>query len=301
MLEMIQGFEPVGTCVADYQESLLVQARLSGEAPELIEALILHHLRDLEKGKTAELAKRLKVSEDDIIECLAYLRTFTPFPGRLYSNEAPTYVIPDVSVKVKDGRLVILMNDEEIPVLGIDPFFEDLEHRTENGEEVPKQVKRFVRSSVKDARWFMHSIRRRNKTLLNVSRAIVEFQRDFFLRGPKYLVPLTLKDIAAEVNVHEATVSRITTNKYIQTEYGIFELKYFFSNSISGAGSTGSRFSKEGVKHIIKELLESESASGRRMSDQAISDALKKRGINLARRTVTKYRKELDIDSSYTR
>jgi RNA polymerase sigma-54 factor len=135
---------------------------------------------------------------------------------------------------------------------------------------------------------------------LKVSRAIVEFQRDFFVRGPKYLVPLTLKDIAGEVGVHEATVSRITNGKYVQTEWGIFELKYFFSNSISGSGSTGSRFSKEGVKQIIKEILENEGAK-EHLSDRKISEILEKRGIKLARRTVAKYRKELDISSSYER
>jgi RNA polymerase sigma-54 factor len=161
-------------------------------------------------------------------------------------------------------------------------------------------VKRFVKSKVKDARWFIHSIRQRNDTLLKTAKAIVEFQRDYFLKGAKYLVPLTLKDIAGEVGVHEATISRITNGKYVQTEWGIFELKYFFTNSISGAGSSGSRFSKEGVKEVIKEILEEESGK-EHLSDQGIADLLASRGIKLARRTVAKYRKELDISSSYKR
>jgi RNA polymerase sigma-54 factor len=133
-----------------------------------------------------------------------------------------------------------------------------------------------------------------------VANAILEFQRDFFLHGPKYIKPLTLKDIASLIGVHEATVSRTTNSKYMQTEWGIFELKYFFSNSISGAGSTGSRFSKEGVKQTIKEIIEQEGGD-KGLSDQKISDLLSGRGISLARRTVTKYRKELDISSSYER
>ena len=136
--------------------------------------------------------------------------------------------------------------------------------------------------------------------MLKVARSVVEFQRDYFLKGAKYLVPLTLKDIANEVGVHEATVSRITTGKYVQTEWGIYELKYFFTNSISGAGSTGSRFSKEGVKEVIREILEAE-GSEKHLSDQGIADVLASRGIKLARRTVAKYRKELDIYSSYHR
>jgi RNA polymerase sigma-54 factor len=199
---------------------------------------------------------------------------------------------------MKEGEFFLILNDEEIPVLGINPFFTEI---MKNGKEKSeKNLKAFVNSNVKDARWFIRSIHQRNQTLLKIAKAIVEFQRDFFIKGPKYLVPLTLKDIAEEVEVHETTVSRITTAKYVQTEWGIFELKHFFSNSISGAGSQGSRFSKEGVKEIIREIIENDS-SDKHLSDQKISDLLKKQGINIARRTVAKYRNELDIDSSYRR
>ncbi len=150
------------------------------------------------------------------------------------------------------------------------------------------------------------TVGQRNVTLLKVCRAIVEFQRDFFLRGPKYLKPLTLKDIASEVGVHEATVSRITSAKHVQTEWGIYSLKHFFSNSIAGSGSTGSRFSKEGVKETIREIIAAESggvgeSAGESLSDQKIVEILAARGISLARRTVAKYRGELAIDSSYQR
>jgi RNA polymerase sigma-54 factor len=138
----------------------------------------------------------------------------------------------------------------------------------------------------------------RNHTLKQVAQATVEFQRPFFKNGPQYLLPLTLSDIAGQIGMHEATVSRAAHGKYMQTEWGIFELRYFFTNSISGTGSTGSRFSKGGVKAIIKELI---SADERHLSDLEISEVLAKRGITLARRTVAKYRKELDLGSSYTR
>jgi len=213
----------------------------------------------------------------------------------MFSTEEPRYVIPDLSVERKDGQFVIVMNDEEIPVLGISPLFAEV---AAGGE---RNARQFANNSVKNARWFIHSIHQRNQTLLRVSRAIIEFQRDFFLRGKKYLVPLTLKDIANEVGVSEATVSRISNRKYIQTEYGIFEVKHFFTNSISGAGSSGSRYSKEGVKETIREILEQDQQDGKSLSDQKISDLLSQRGIKLARRTVTKYRKELDISSSYER
>jgi RNA polymerase sigma-54 factor len=156
----------------------------------------------------------------------------------------------------------------------------------------------FVRENIKEARWFIQSVNQRNHTLLRVTRAILQFQRPFFVNGPKYLAPLILGDIAKELGVHETTVSRTANGKYMQTEWGIFEIRYFFSNSISGIGSGGSQFSKEGVKAVIREII---AAENRRLPDQDIADLLAQRGISLARRTVAKYRKELDMGSSYTR
>jgi RNA polymerase sigma-54 factor len=294
MVGMIQSFEPVGTCVGDYRESLLVQAGLDDSRPEATDAILRDYLDLLERGKYADIARKLKIDTEDVEEALEFIKGLTPFPGRLFSSEQVTYVIPDLMIVLREGQFVIIMNDEEIPVLGISDSFNSI------GSGSAKDVKRFVRAKVKDARWFIQSIRQRNETLLKVARAVVEFQRDFFIKGAKYLVPLTLKDIATEVGVHEATVSRITSGKYVQTEWGIFELKYFFTNSISGAGSSGSRFSKEGVKEVIREILQNESGD-KHLSDQGIADLLATRGIKLARRTVAKYRKELDFSSSYQR
>ena len=294
MIEIVRSFEPIGVCVVDYRESLLVQAGFDESRPAAVDAILTDHLELLERGKHADIARKLKVEVEDVEEAREFIRTLTPFPGRLFSADQVTYVIPDLMVVLRDSQFVIIMNEEEIPVLGVSDDFNDI------GKDSQKEVKRFVRAKVKDARWFIQSIRQRNATLLKVARAIIEFQRDYFLKGAKYLVPLTLKDIAAEVGVHEATVSRITTSKYMQTEWGIYELKYFFTNSISGAGSTGSRFSKEGVKEVIREILEDE-VTDKHLSDQGIADLLASRGIKLARRTVAKYRKELDIYSSYRR
>ncbi len=294
MIEIVRSFEPIGICVVDYRESLLVQAGFDETRPVAVDAILTDHLELLERGKHADIARKLKVEVEDVEEAREFIKGLTPFPGRLFSADQVTYVIPDLMVVLRDNQFVIIMNDEEIPVLGISDDFSDI------GKDSQKDVKRFVRAKVKDAKWFIQSIRQRNATLLKVARAIIEFQRDYFLKGAKYLVPLTLKDIAAEVGVHEATVSRITTAKYMQTEWGIYELKYFFTNSISGAGSTGSRFSKEGVKEVIREILEDE-ATDKHLSDQGIADLLASRGIKLARRTVAKYRKELDIYSSYRR
>ena len=294
IMDLVRGFEPIGTCTTDYRESLLVQARLSPEADETVIAILTNHIDLLERGKHADIQKRLKLSESELQEALVVIKGLSPFPGRAYSTTEPNYVVPDLLVKLKDGDFVIVLNDEEFPVLGIDPFFD----RLAESKESDKETGAYVRDNIKRAKFFIRSIRQRNQTLLKVARAVVEFQRAFFAHGPKYLAPLTLKDVAEEVGVHETTVSRIAHRKYLQTDWGIFELRYFFTNSISGAGSSGSRYSKEGVKQVIKEIIESED---RALADRDIMDLLARRGIKLARRTVAKYRSELDLDSSFGR
>ncbi len=298
LIKLIQTFDPPGICAEDYRESLLIQTRNSENAPQLAEKIIMDYLPLLKKGTDEEIAKILECSIEDVESAIAFIKTLNPYPGRLYSQEPPRYVTPDLSVKTKNGEFIIILNDEEIPVLGISPFFEHPESL--ETADTSKATKKYIKDSLRDARWFINSIQMRNQTLLKITKVIIEFQRNFFLKGPKYLAPLTLKDVAEEVGVHETTVSRISNAKYIQTEWGIFPLKYFFSNSISGAGSKGSRFSKSGVKEIIKEIIE-DNTSEKKLSDQKISNILKSRGINLARRTVAKYRSELMIDSSFER
>lgn len=301
MIDLIRTFDPIGVCTADYRETLIVQTKLTENAPELALQVLEEHFYLLEKGRFDKLAKIMDISLDRVDEIIEFIKTLHPMPGIKYSTESSRYVIPDVVVRIKDGELVIILNDEEIPVLGINSFFSKLQQDKEiKDKSGHKYVQKYVRNKIKDARWFIRSINQRNDTLLKISKTIVEFQRDFFIKGPKFLVPLILKDVADEVGVHETTVSRISNAKYMQTEWGVFEIKHFFSNSISGTGSTGSRFSKEGVKAMIKEILD-ERTDEKKLSDQKISDELKKRGVNIARRTVAKYRNELDILSSYDR
>ncbi|MDR2052396.1 MAG: RNA polymerase factor sigma-54 [Treponema sp.] len=306
-LDLVRSLDPPGCAAANYRESLAVQARLLPNAPEGIEQA-LEYLELMERGKFAEPARKLGLSEDEVRFIFRRIKSdLTPFPGRAFaSGEETRYVVPDVQVTTREGEFVIILNDEEIPVLGISPFFMKIAERkktagTGKRNTVPAEdrpVRDFARENIKEARWFIQSITQRNHTLLRVSRAIVEFQREFFVNGPKYLAPLTLRDIAQELGLHETTVSRTTNGKYMQTEWGIFELRYFFTNSISGMGSAGSRYSKEGVKELIRELIVQEN---RRFSDQEITELLARRGITLARRTVAKYRNELDLGSSYYR
>jgi len=271
-----------------------VQAALLPGAPDCIDG-VLDRLAALEKGKFADVAEELGCSEAEIELCFETVKEeLSPFPGRQFAGEETRYAVPDVEVLRKEGEFVIVLNNEEIPVLGINPFFMKIADEKGKG----KAARDFVQENIKEARWFIQSINQRNHTLLRVSRAIVEFQRPFFDKGPKYLSPLTLKDIASELGVHETTVSRTANGKFIQTEWGIYEIRHFFTNSITGTGSSGSRYSKGGVKAIIKEIISGEE---RRLTDQELAEILAGRGINLARRTVAKYRNELDLGSSYER
>jgi RNA polymerase sigma-54 factor len=298
VMKIIQGFDPIGVCTKDFKESLLVQINNHFEPnPHALE-IVEKHFKLLERGKHADIAKKMKITEEKVRLAEEFIKTLDPMPGRNYSTERAKYVIPDVLVKLKDGEFVIVLNDEEIPVLSVNPFFEEISD--EKNTKDTKELNKFVTEKINDARWFIRSIGQRNETLLKTVRAIVEFQRDFFRNGPKYLVPLVLKDVAREIDVHEATVSRATKEKYIQTEWGIFELKYFFSNAITGSGSRGSKYSKQAVKEIIKEIIMNNTEE-KQLSDSKIAEILLQRGIKIARRTVAKYRGELNINSSFLR
>ncbi|HET6486194.1 MAG TPA: RNA polymerase factor sigma-54, partial [Spirochaetia bacterium] len=283
--------------VKDVRESLLVQIRHHPTPHRLATVVVQDWFEALEKQKLKEIERGLRINEATLKEVIAFLRSLDPLPGRTYSRDVPRYVIPDVQVRLQDGEFVIILNDEMVPVLGLNPQFEEMAKNRAALKDA--KTRQFVSRTIQDARWFIRTIGQRNETLLKVCRAIVEFQREFFLRGPKYLRPLTLKDIAAEVGVHEATVSRITSAKHMQTEWGVLSLKHFFSGSVASTGATGERFSKEGVKEIIREIIAQEGGEG--LSDQKIVEALARRGVSIARRTVAKYRGELAIDSSYQR
>ncbi|MCL2833372.1 MAG: RNA polymerase factor sigma-54 [Treponema sp.] len=294
-IKIIQALEPAGACTSGYRESLEVQIRLKYSDDPKMDLMLtaLDYLQLLERGKMAEAAKKLGCTAGEVSEIFNKIRELNPFPGRAFASDSVRYVIPDIQVEKREGEFVIILNDVEIPVLGINPFFMKMSVKQEE-----KPVRDFARENIREARWFIDAINQRNHTLLRVSRAIVEFQRSFFTYGPKYLAPLTLRDIAGELGIHETTVSRTANGKYIQTEWGIFELRHFFTNSIKGIGSGGSRYSKGGVKEMIRELISTEE---RNFSDQDITKILSMRGVNLARRTVAKYRRELDLDSSYNR
>lgn len=300
-LRLVRQLEPIGCCAIDYQEALSVQAEIVyGAEASKIQALI-PYMPELERGKLQTTARKLKFHQEEIVVLFKKLKTLSPFPGRMWTSGGAgktRFVIPDIQILRKNEGFSIILNNEEIPMLGIQPFF-----IKQVNKSLDKTERDFIRENLKEARWFIQSINRRNHTLLRVTRAILEFQRQFFLNGPKYLSPLTLHDIASELDVHETTVSRTANGKYVQTEWGIFEIRHFFSNSICGAGSTGSRYSQEGVKEMIREMIQEENKrqDRQRLSDQDIVRQLAKHGVKLARRTVSKYRNQLDLGSSYQR
>ena len=295
-LKLIRAMEPIGCACSGWQESLLVQAEIRGGSPSNFERFVGEGLGLLEKKRPEDVRAALRMSLDDWELCEAYVRTLSPFPGRLYSVDVPQYIVPDLVIRKKEGELTLILNDEILPVLRINPEFERI------GDEsgIDGNAKRFISDHSREARYFINSLAQRDNTLLKTARSIVEFQRDFFSGGPRFLRPLTLKDVADEIGVHETTVSRITSNKYVQTDWGLFRLKFFFTNSISGSGDAKSRISKVAAKEVIKEVLAGLDTN-KRISDQALSELLARRGINLARRTVAKYRNELDLPSSNRR
>ena len=283
ILELIQSLEPAGCGTTDWRESLTVQMR-ARHYPAEAERLIYEAWELLEKNKTREIAHQLGISEGEVIALVEDIRELSPFPGRKYSQTPPVFVVPDTSIQHKNGVLQLVLNEEEIPILRLSSAF----HQNDALENADREAKKFIRGKTLEAERFIQNLRFRKNTLFRVCRAIMEFQTEFFQRGPKHLRPLTLKDVAQELDLNESTISRVTTGKYVQTEWGIYELKYFFSNAISSSQP----FSKEGVKQTIKEIL-SENGNGKKLSDQKISDLLARRGITIARRTVTKYRLEL--------
>lgn len=299
VVAQIQGLDPCGTCTADYQESLLVQASLDPEAPAEAKRILRDHLPELEKGKHAEIKRALGMREPRYSAVREYIKTLSPFPGRLFSTEKTRYVIPDLAIRIEDNEFVIELNDELIPVLGVNPFFAELSGRTDQ----KKDTVAFAKRNVEKARFFIGSIQQRNATLLKVAKSIVVHQARFFVEGPTAMQPLSLSDIADDIGVHETTVSRVVNGKYVQTEWGIFELRRFFTNAVPGT-SASAPHSKESVKEVIRNILAEEDAregAGPKLTDRELVDMLARRGITIARRTVAKYRNELALDSSYGR
>ena len=299
-LAIIQAMDPAGVGASDWRESLILQAKdkgLKGKELKIFSELVLDCLDNLRQGKTAAIAKQLRTDEEEILALSDFLKTLTPFPGREYSSEWDQYITPDISIKKEGEVLRLRINSDALPSVELDPeYTEMLSELKKDGDN--KDASKFLKEKISSAESLIAQLEARTTALEKLGAMLMDKQKDFFLYGPLHLKGLTMKEAAEIIGVHEATVSRIANSKYIDTDWGIYPIRSLFSNTVESAD--GQNISKNAVKEMIRKII-SENETGKPLSDQKISDILKERGITAARRTVSKYRKELNIDSSFER
>ena len=289
MVKAIQAMDPSGIGARNVQESLLLQLDRQGLADSLASIMVRDHLHHLENKNFAAMAKACGKRLEDIITSVKIIMGLDPHPGRVYSDEEPHYIIPDVYVHKISGEYVILLNDEGLPRLKVSNYYKDILRK---GSSAPAATKDYVQEKLKSAMWLIKSIQQRQRTIYRVVESILKFQHDFFENGIAYLKPLVLRDVAEDISMHESTISRVTSNKYVHTPQGTFELKYFFNSSISRQG--GADMASESIKARIRTIVQNENHN-KPLSDNAIAEIFKKENIKLARRTVAKYREQLGI------
>jgi RNA polymerase sigma-54 factor len=290
VLELIQQFDPPGVGARNLQECLLLQLRAQKMEDTMAARIVRDHFDEFKQKKYVDISKKLKVSIQEIQTQCRQIATLDPKPGLEVVSEDPRYVIPDLVVEKVDEKYVVYLNDRNIPRLRVSQSYHDellKDPRTGN-----RETREFINSRLKSARWLIQTIEQRRRTMVKVMECIVRKQRQFFEKGTPFLRPLTLQQVASEINMHESTVSRVTTNKYVQTPRGVFELKYFFSSSL--ATSDGGEVSAKSAKDRIRRIILAEN-NRQPLSDQKIADILKNEGLNIARRTVAKYREQLGI------
>lgn len=292
LLKIIQSFDPLGVGARNLQECLMLQ--VSDTNNTLVKDLIENHLEDIASNRMNKIAKEKDIDLVDLQVACDFIKGLEPKPGRLISGNLRDvkYVIPDATIQNIDGEYIIIINDSTGPRLNINNFYKGLIKKDQDDETT-----KFLQDKLNSAVWIIRSIEQRKQTIYKVVESILKFQRDFFDKGDKHLIPLNLKDVAEDIEMHESTISRATNGKYVQTPRGLFELKYFFT---SGLSSSEGDVSSTGVKSQIKDIVDGEDIK-KPFSDQKISDILRERGTIISRRTVAKYRDELNIASSSLR
>jgi len=288
-LAIIQHFDPVGVAARDTRECLLIQIRFQNLGGTLVERIITDHLGDLENRKFDQIAKGLSVPVTDVLAAVTVLQGLEPKPGRSYSDEETIYITPDIYVFKVGDAYEIVQNEDGLPKLRVNAYYKDV---LRGGDSLSDSAKIYIQEKLRSAAWLIKSIHQRQRTIYRVTESIVRFQRDFLDNGIAQLRPLVLRDVAENIEMHESTVSRVTTNKYVHTPQGIFELKFFFNSSIQSV--EGDAVASESVKEQIRKIVKMEKAT-KPYSDQDISDILRKLNIRIARRTVAKYREMMGI------
>ena len=294
MLALIQSFYPPGVGARDLRECLLIQLQREGRENGIEYKIVSEHMEDLGKRRFPEIARRMGISVEDVQEAANNIARLNPRPGQVFAAAPQNYVLPDVTVEKVDGDYQITLNNEQIPHLRISNTYKDIIAQDNNGSE----VKDYIRDKIRSGKFLIRSIHQRQQTISNIAHQIVSRQRDFFEHGPSHLKPMTMGEIADAVGVHETTVSRAVSGKYMATPQGIFEMKYFFTPGYQT--STGESMSNTSVKEAILDLVKHEDGNAP-LSDQEIVEILSQRGSPIARRTVAKYRTELNILPSHMR
>ena len=287
VLKIIQGFEPAGVAARSLKECLMIQTRTLSDKNPYVEILIENYLERLEDRFLPKVASELKIDLEEVLDALKTIRNLCPKPGLLFSSERVDYVVPDLVVVQTEKGYDVVLNDDGVPSLRISPYYHNLLKTTKEG-----QTKEYLEDKYRSALWLIKSIDQRRQTIYKVGKSIVKLQKNFLDDGLSYLEPMVLKDVAKDIEMHESTVSRITTNKYIDTPQGVFELKFFFHSGIKSY--MGNAMSSIRVKNMIKEIINEEDGSYPLTDDQMV-EALMRKNAKIARRTITKYRKELNI------
>ncbi|EFB6446069.1 RNA polymerase factor sigma-54 [Escherichia coli] len=296
VLKRIQRFDPVGVAAKDLRDCLLIQlSQFDKTTPWLEEArlIISDHLDLLANHDFRTLMRVTRLKEDVLKEAVNLIQSLDPRPGQSIQTGEPEYVIPDVLVRKHNGHWTVELNSDSIPRLQINQHYASMCNNARNDGD-----SQFIRSNLQDAKWLIKSLKSRNDTLLRVSRCIVEQQQAFFEQGEEYMKPMVLADIAQAVEMHESTISRVTTQKYLHSPRGIFELKYFFSSHVNTEG--GGEASSTAIRALVKKLIAAENPA-KPLSDSKLTSLLSEQGIMVARRTVAKYRESLSIPPSNQR
>ena len=292
VLRLIQAFDPPGVAARSIQECLLIQLKTDPNPDPVSVEIVEEHFDELSRRRYPDIARALKLSLDRVMESVEEIMGLEPKPGRRFGGADSRYIVPDVVVHKMGTEYVVVLNEDGIPRLRVNSLYRSLLRN--NGDEARAYVEQKLRSAV----WLIKSVDQRQRTLRKVTQSIVKFQRDFLDKGLPCLRPLSLRDVGEDIGMHESTISRVTTNKYVETPQGLFELKFFFHSGI--ASGDGEMVSSVSVKKMIQDLLANEDPA-KPLSDQEVAQILKGRGLTIARRTVAKYREELGILPSHQR